>query len=197
VQAHEDLELVPQPLEHRDLVVRREAGQHPGSVVVVEELAAHFEVELPADLLAALLDVAGLQLDVLLAIEPDPCAGILRGGGGGRGRGAGVRSGHPGTLAPRGPTRAVPGVGSGRWSRARARRVAGHEVRPESTSIRIDEKLAIGATRGDDGGPAAHLSPSSVRAKTSAPPRYHPIDDPLVVSIRIDKMGAVPSTQRR
>src|SRR5690606_37618451 len=75
-------------------------GQHARGVVIIEELPAHLEVELPADLLAALLDVPGLEGDVPLPVEADPGAGVLRRGGGGRGRGAGVRSGHPGTLAP-------------------------------------------------------------------------------------------------
>src|SRR5699024_7167918 len=74
-------------------VVRGEPGQHPRGVVVVEELPAHLQVQLPADLLASALDVAGLQLDVLLAVEADRCTG------GGRAR-AGIGGGHSGTLAP-------------------------------------------------------------------------------------------------
>src|SRR5699024_9567370 len=91
---------VPQTMQHGDLVVRGEAGQHPRGMVVVEELPAHLQVQLPADLLASALDVAGLQLDVLLTIEADRCTGRERAR-------AGIRGGHSGTLAP---TEAEPGL---------------------------------------------------------------------------------------
>ena len=69
VHAHEDLELVFQGLEHRDLVVGREPGKHARGVVVVEELATHLQVELAADGVAALGDVLRLHLNVLIAIK--------------------------------------------------------------------------------------------------------------------------------
>ncbi len=72
VEADDDLDVLLDPLEHGDLVVRREAGQDAGGVHVVEELAAHLEVELAADLRAAGVDVLRLQLDVTFAIESDP-----------------------------------------------------------------------------------------------------------------------------
>src|SRR5699024_8833064 len=71
VEADDDLDVFLDVLQHRDLVIRREAGQDAGGVVVVEKLAAHFEVELPTDLLAPLVDVLGLELDVLIAVETD------------------------------------------------------------------------------------------------------------------------------
>ena len=71
IEADDDLDVFLDVLQHRDLVIRREAGQDAGGVVVVEELAAHFEVEFPTDLLAPLVDVLGLELDVLLAVETD------------------------------------------------------------------------------------------------------------------------------
>ena len=96
VEAHQDLGLVLDAVEHRDLVVRGEAGQDAGGVQVVEELAAHLQVQLPADLAAAFLDVLGLELDVLRAVESDAVEGA--GGRGLRGRAGGagglMRAGH-------------------------------------------------------------------------------------------------------
>ena len=37
---HDNLHILPQLLEHADFAVRLEAGQDPGGVVVVKELAA-------------------------------------------------------------------------------------------------------------------------------------------------------------
>src|SRR5699024_8241923 len=138
VQAHQDLQLVPEPVQHRDLVVRSEARQHARGMVVVEELAAHLQVQLPADLVAAVLDVARLQLDVLLAVEADRASSRgRRSGGGGRGGGTGIRVGHPGTLAPSQLTATVNrphprGDPCGRWPAGRGW--------TKSASIRIDAR---------------------------------------------------------
>src|SRR5690606_24614442 len=96
-----------------DLVVRGESGQHAGGVQVVEELAAHLEVELAADLPAALMDVVRLQFHILLPVEagrPDRLGDTGRGTGravvgtgdraGGALGGAGGRFSHADTLAP-------------------------------------------------------------------------------------------------
>ena len=67
---HDDLDLVAQLHEHADLRVGMEAGQDPGGVVVVEELAAELQVELAAELADPGADVLGLHLQVFLVIEP-------------------------------------------------------------------------------------------------------------------------------
>lgn len=55
--AGQDLEFVAQLLEHGDLRVRVETGQHARGVEVVEELAAHLQVELSPDVPTAGDDV--------------------------------------------------------------------------------------------------------------------------------------------
>ena len=71
VDRHDDLDLVGQLGEHDDLVVRSEARQHARGVHVVNELAAELQIELAAELGAALRDVAGLHPQVLVAVESD------------------------------------------------------------------------------------------------------------------------------
>ena len=71
VDRHDDLDLVGQLGEHDDLVVRGEARQHARGVHVVNELAAELQIELAAELGAALRDVAGLHPQVLVAVESD------------------------------------------------------------------------------------------------------------------------------
>ena len=44
-----DLHIVAQLLEHPNLAVGLKAGQHAGGVVVVEELAAEFQIQLAAE----------------------------------------------------------------------------------------------------------------------------------------------------
>src|SRR5699024_8421979 len=56
-------------LQHGDLVIRGETGQHPGGVQVIEELAAHLQVQLATDLLAPLVDVLRLHPDVEVTVE--------------------------------------------------------------------------------------------------------------------------------
>ncbi len=58
-------------LQHADLAVGLKAGQHAAGMVVVEELAAEFQVQLAAELADALPDVLGLQGQVLVVIETD------------------------------------------------------------------------------------------------------------------------------
>ena len=73
----DDLHRVPQLLEHADLAVRLEPGQHPGGVVVVKELAAEFQIELVAELADALPDMGGLELQVFLIVKADPVHAFL------------------------------------------------------------------------------------------------------------------------
>ena len=54
-----------------DLAVRRKAGQDPGGVIVVKELAAEFQIELAAELIDALPDSGGLGLQVFLIVKAD------------------------------------------------------------------------------------------------------------------------------
>ena len=69
VDGDDDLDVVGEALEHAELGVWLEPGQHAARVVVVEQLAAELEVELAAELGDALADVLGLQLDVLVVVE--------------------------------------------------------------------------------------------------------------------------------
>ena len=69
VDGDDDLHVVLHRLQHGDLRVRLEAGQHARGMVVVEELTAELEIELAAKLLDPLADTLGLQLDVLVVVE--------------------------------------------------------------------------------------------------------------------------------
>ena len=69
VDGDDDLDVVGEALQHAELAVGLEAGKHAARMVVVEQLAAELEVELAAELGDALLDVLGLQADVLIVIE--------------------------------------------------------------------------------------------------------------------------------
>ena len=69
---HHNLHIVPELLEHPDLAVRLEPGQHPGGVVVVEELAAELQVELAAELADPIADAGGLGLKIVLVVKSDP-----------------------------------------------------------------------------------------------------------------------------
>ena len=69
VDGDDDLNVIRQALKHAELAVGLETGQHAARMVVVEQLAAEFKVELAAELGDALLDVLGLVGNVLLVIE--------------------------------------------------------------------------------------------------------------------------------
>ena len=70
-----DLSAVPQLAQHTDLAVGGEAGQYPGGVVVIKELAAKLQIELAAKLGNALLDMGGLHLQILVVIKSDSVHG--------------------------------------------------------------------------------------------------------------------------
>ena len=57
-----DLHLIPQCFQHCDLGVRRKTRQHSGGMVIIEKLAAEFQIELSAELGDALFYVTGLCL---------------------------------------------------------------------------------------------------------------------------------------
>ena len=67
-----DFRLVLQLLQHLELDVRGKAGKNPGCVVVIEQLAAEFQIELP-EMGHAFLDVRGLELQIALRIKTDFC----------------------------------------------------------------------------------------------------------------------------
>lgn len=71
VDGDDDLHLVGQALEHADLGVGLEPGQHARGMVVVEQLSAEFQIELAAELIDAVADMLGLKRDVLVVVEPD------------------------------------------------------------------------------------------------------------------------------
>ena len=69
VDGDDDLRRVLKLGEHPDLAVGCEAGQHPGRMVVVEELAAEFKIELPAELGNALPDMEELCLQIFFVVK--------------------------------------------------------------------------------------------------------------------------------
>ena len=72
VDDDDDLHLVAEGPEHLHLAVGLEAGQDPGRVIVVEELAAEFQIELAAEGVDPLADVLGLEPHVLVVVKTDP-----------------------------------------------------------------------------------------------------------------------------
>ena len=73
VDGNDHLHLLLQLQQHPQLAVRLEARQDAGSMVVVIELAAEFEIQLAAELGNALPDVGGLHLQVLIVIKRRFC----------------------------------------------------------------------------------------------------------------------------
>ena len=69
VNGDDDLRLVLQLLQHPDLTVRLKAGEDPGGMVVVKELAPEFQIQLAAELGDPVLDVLGLQTQILLVVK--------------------------------------------------------------------------------------------------------------------------------
>lgn len=72
IDADKDLYFIFDAVKHRDLVVWSESRKDTGGVHVVEKLAAHLQIELPAESFPPLPDVLGLHLDVFFAVEADP-----------------------------------------------------------------------------------------------------------------------------
>ena len=71
VDGDDNLCLVPQLLQHAQLAVRLEAGQHPGGVVVVKQLSAEFQIQLAPELGNPVPDVLGLHLKIALVVKTD------------------------------------------------------------------------------------------------------------------------------
>ena len=68
----DDLRLVLHLEQHLHLAVRLEAGEHARGVVVVEQLAAEFQIQLAAEFADAVPDVLGLELHIFLIVKADP-----------------------------------------------------------------------------------------------------------------------------
>ena len=68
----DDFGLVPQFVQQANFAVHVKAGQHPGGVVVVEELAAELQIQLALELVDPGQDVLGLFLNVKLVVKSDP-----------------------------------------------------------------------------------------------------------------------------
>ena len=73
VDGNDDLHILLKLLEHPDLAVRLEARQDPGGMVVVEQLAAEFQVQLAAELGNPLFDLFGLGGEVFLIVKANGC----------------------------------------------------------------------------------------------------------------------------
>ena len=68
---HHDLHIVLQRPQHTDLAVGLEAGQHPGCVVIIEQLAAELQIQLAAELGQPLRDVLCLQTQVFVVVKAE------------------------------------------------------------------------------------------------------------------------------
>ena len=66
-----DLHIVLELLEHTDLAVRLKARQNTGSMVIIKQLAAEFQIQLAAELGNALADLFGLGGQVFLIVKTD------------------------------------------------------------------------------------------------------------------------------
>ena len=69
VNGDDDLNVVGYALEHAKLAVRLKTRQHAARVIVVKQLAAKLQIEFAAKLRDALLNMSGLQLDILRVVE--------------------------------------------------------------------------------------------------------------------------------
>ena len=71
VDDQHDFHLILQGLQHANLAVRLKARQHPGSVMVVKQLAAEFQIQFPAKPGDALPNLFGLQGKVFCVVKAD------------------------------------------------------------------------------------------------------------------------------
>ena len=69
VDRDDDLDVIGNALEHAELAVRFKTRQHATRVIVVKQFAAKLQIELAAKLRDALLNMSGLQLDILRVVE--------------------------------------------------------------------------------------------------------------------------------
>ena len=73
IDGNDDLHILLELLEHADLAVRLKARQHPGSMEIVKQLAAEFQIQLAAELGDPLFDVGRLGGQVFLIIKANGC----------------------------------------------------------------------------------------------------------------------------
>ncbi len=66
------LYLVAKLGKHAQLRIGPEAWQHPAGMVVVKQLPAEFQIQLPAEFLDTLPDMLRLDADILLIVKPLP-----------------------------------------------------------------------------------------------------------------------------
>ena len=69
VDGDDDFDVVDQALQHVDLGVGRESGEHARGMVVIEDLTAEFQVELSSEFIDSFPDVLRLKLDVFVVVE--------------------------------------------------------------------------------------------------------------------------------
>ena len=69
VDGNDDLNVIGNALEHAELAIRLKTRQHAARVIVVKQLAAKLQIQLAAKLRDALLNMSGLQLDILRVVE--------------------------------------------------------------------------------------------------------------------------------
>ena len=71
IDGNDDLHIILELLEHSDLAVRRKTRQHPRGVVIIEQLAAEFQIQLAAALVDPLFNLLRLGGEVFLIVEAD------------------------------------------------------------------------------------------------------------------------------
>ena len=71
VDGDDDLNVLGHLLQHTDLAVGLKARQHARGMVVVEQLAAEFQIQLAAELADPLADMLSLQSQVFIVVETD------------------------------------------------------------------------------------------------------------------------------
>ena len=71
IDGDDNFHIVTELLKHPHFAVRLEAGQDPGGVVVVKELAAEFQIQLAAELADPPADLLGLGRQVFIVVKTD------------------------------------------------------------------------------------------------------------------------------
>ena len=72
IDGNDDLRTVLHLGQHPDLAVRLKPGQHSAGVEIIKQLASKFQIQLAPKLGDALPDMLGLELQILVVIEPLP-----------------------------------------------------------------------------------------------------------------------------
>ena len=69
VNRDDDLDVVGDALKHAELAIRLKTRQHAARVIVIKQFAAKLQIQFAAKLRDALLNMSGLQLDILRVVE--------------------------------------------------------------------------------------------------------------------------------